>query len=135
MPFGGGDAAEGEGEGEGEGEDPMAEDFGGGPSFAPKEIFFISEKGRLFAASSVAAMDTLLARVDGDRATCAQCGSSCLTRWRAKLDSVCSAARPAACARQLCMRAACSSACCVQVAALGRPPLVVPALSTLSLLA
>ena len=68
MPFGGGDAAEGEGEGEGEGEDPMAEDFGGGPSFAPKEIFFISEKGRLFAASSVAAMDTLLARVDGDRA-------------------------------------------------------------------
>lgn len=66
LPFGGADAAGGEGEGEAE--DPMAEEFGGGPDFAPKEIFFISDKGRLFAASSVAAMDTLLARVDGDRA-------------------------------------------------------------------
>ncbi|MEY3142244.1 MAG: hypothetical protein RLY21_737 [Planctomycetota bacterium] len=68
MPFGGGNAAGGEGE------DPMAEDpmdgqfGGGGPDMAPKEIYVISDKGRLFAASSVAAMDTLLARVDGDRA-------------------------------------------------------------------
>ena len=66
LPFGAGGAAEGE---DPMAEDPMAEEFGGGgPDLGPKEMFLISEKGRLFAASSVAAMDTLLARLDGDRA-------------------------------------------------------------------
>jgi hypothetical protein len=63
LPFGdGGDG------GMEDGEDPMMDDFGGGPDFAPSEIFLVSDKGRLFAASSVPAMDALLARVDGDRA-------------------------------------------------------------------
>jgi hypothetical protein len=48
------------------------DDFGGmgfgGPDLAPKELCLVTENGRLFAATSMVAMDMLLGRVDGDRA-------------------------------------------------------------------
>ena len=48
-------------------DDMMMDDFGMAPEFGPEELFFVSDKGRLFVASSVPALDMLLARVDGDR--------------------------------------------------------------------
>ncbi len=68
----GGEAADGADEGldegldEGDGMDGMGGMGFGGPDFAPKELCVVSDKGRLFASGSVAAMDMLLARVDGD---------------------------------------------------------------------
>jgi hypothetical protein len=57
------------GDGMGEGDDPMMDPgFGGMPDLGLGDIYLVSDKGRLFAASSVEAMDTLLGRVDGDRA-------------------------------------------------------------------
>ncbi len=50
-------------------EDEFADEFGGGfGDVGPSEIFIVSDKGRLLAASSVEAMDGLLVRVDGERA-------------------------------------------------------------------
>lgn len=53
-------------------EDEFADEFGGGfgggfGDIGPSEIYMVADKGRLLAASSVAAMDGLLVRVDGDR--------------------------------------------------------------------
>jgi len=60
--------------GDGMGEDGMGEEgmdeFGGMgilPDFGPAETCIVHEGGRVFAASSVATMDTLLGRVDGAR--------------------------------------------------------------------
>lgn len=60
--------AEAEGEDGMDGEDEM-DGFGGGfPDLAPKSFCITSDKGRIFAASGKDMMDTLLARVDGERA-------------------------------------------------------------------
>ncbi len=67
-------AEDGMGEGGDEGDDGMDGGMGlggmGNPfaDFLPKELCVTSDKGRLFATGSIAAMDTLLARVDGDHA-------------------------------------------------------------------
>ena len=67
LPLGTSEDAAG-GDGMEEGEDPMMEEgFGGGPDFGPSELYLVSDKGRLFAATSVSVMETFLARVDGDR--------------------------------------------------------------------
>ncbi|MFM7052246.1 MAG: hypothetical protein ACKOYN_08960 [Planctomycetota bacterium] len=58
---------EGEGAGEGDGMDEMDEFDMGGPDFAPDEMCVAADKGRMLFASSKAAMDALLARVDGAR--------------------------------------------------------------------
>lgn len=63
LPMGEGNDAAAE---KGGAEDGMEEEEAG-PSIGPKELFVVSDKGRLLMASSVAALDTLLARVDGDR--------------------------------------------------------------------
>ena len=60
-------AADAPAEGEDGGDEMMDDPFGAGPDFGPKEAYLVSDKGRLFAASSVAALDMLLARVDGER--------------------------------------------------------------------
>jgi hypothetical protein len=61
-----------EGDGGMDEEDGDFDDFGGmgfgGPDLAPKELCLVTENGRLFAATSLVAMDMLLGRVDGDRA-------------------------------------------------------------------
>jgi hypothetical protein len=63
------DAGDGMDEGMDEGEDPMMEaGLGGLPDLGLGDLYLVSDKGRLFVASSVEAMDTLLGRVDGDRA-------------------------------------------------------------------
>ena len=68
LPTGGAGAAA-DGEDGNEFEDEFADEFGGGlGDIGPSEIFVVSDKGRLLAASSVEAMDGLLVRVDGDRA-------------------------------------------------------------------
>jgi len=59
-------AAEGGEEGMEE-EDEFGDPFGATPDFGPEEIAVTSDKGRFFLASGKAAMDTLLARVDGER--------------------------------------------------------------------
>ncbi|MCE2885537.1 MAG: hypothetical protein LW806_11660 [Planctomycetaceae bacterium] len=65
----GGDGMGEDGMGEGESEDGMDEFGGMGmlPDFGPTETCIVHEGGRVFAASSVATMDTLLGRVDGAR--------------------------------------------------------------------
>ena len=64
----GGDEGEGEDGMDGGMDDEMGGFGMGMPDLGPKEMFITSDKGRLFVASSKEAMDTLLGRVDGDRA-------------------------------------------------------------------